>query len=277
MLVLFLSIAALLIAGLDASGSPKVEETFISNPNRPTAGRAGSSFRILPDDIMRDVVIRYLGTKSRGNLEQINEDNAALIRTVRAQQHPGGLHEIHRYFRDLIENTEITAEHIRNSFVWKRVDTQMVREFMDRPNALGAGSFAHNLGKSYLALKVIGQRSAGPKFMAFVFENGYLTENHYHDGTKWHRSYDRQRSRQWRYQNMHKIQRLFQKQIARFRFDDVQDVHSVMRRDVSVKSNMKLLKKLLEMGILLVILGLALSPLILMLLYAYLNSIYEFI
>ena len=98
-----------------------------------------------------------------------------------------------------------------------------------------------------------------PKSILFRFENGYLTSCRYFDGVKWRRSYphnpfDAQSVGQWQHENMEQIQRLFRKQIGRFIFDDDEDVHSVMRKDVPMGSTrVKLDKELPAMGLTLIL------------------------
>ena len=50
------------------------------------------------------------------------------------------------------QNTNITAKDIRESFVWT---PELMWNDTDRPSVLSGGSFINDIGRSYLAFKVI--------------------------------------------------------------------------------------------------------------------------
>lgn len=150
-----------------------------------------NSMASIPDDAL-PIVVRYLGSKSKGEFAECSHSNAKIVEKVRTEDFPGGLDQIKIEFQDLVDRTGVTAAHIRNSF---QFNTKPMIGFIDPVNYIYDSPFVLSRGNyeiqgeraSYLAVKVHGENfSPRSKMNAYTFKDGILTEIHYFDGALWH-------------------------------------------------------------------------------------------
>ena len=146
--------------------------------------------QLLPEDTLVQVA-RYLDSRAKAAMEKTSRSFASSV--SKAREHEIESLEIYRKYKDLIDNTDLTTEQIYKSFTWnppvvgngpahhpKRVQRRNPCQVLGADDVVNGG-----VHESYLAVKVIAERFAGPFVVCFIFRNGQLDDQWFFRNGHW--------------------------------------------------------------------------------------------
>lgn len=195
--------------------------------------------QLLPEDTLVHVA-RYLESGGKAAMERTSRSCA--ISVSKSSEHGIESLEIYRKYKDLIDNTNLTAEQIFKSFTWNplMVGNGRAEQFHNPHQVLSAGDVENEgFHESYLSVKVVRERFAFGGLpllreftVSFFFRNGQLDRTLFR--CRFPNWVDVHRNAGKDYLHCTQIQLLIQKESVYFENVNGKRIGPVIRSDTSV-------------------------------------------